>query len=950
MSERDHTALAPRKTAVGRADLLKLIHQLGLSRTTAIASLAGFEYVEPEDDDPPSPPPQQQHQPQPPAPSPNQPRPPLRATHFALVKRQHFSPLPTDSISAPEANTSTFASFDGSGDPAPSSIPLSPPRRLAVFLRRTLCAQQPGKQLDIPRLLEHLTRLSLPRYLPRTTHRRWGRESALVIDLSLPVFPLNDELITLAEQAHALSAGRLIVLCHHFSQGWLRRGSGRRAVWLNATEADLLAARHWLLAGDLGSLGADKANRRAWSRRLRTHLSAGGQATLLTGLADVDWKAQLPRQSRLVQWEHGQRLLAVRPERVPAALASESHADHVKKLLAAVALAVRIEPALLRELRLLLDLPIASELAVWNHADVDHCVLGMQIRPERLPEHRAHIPGLLLGYAQKIAQCIKRHHQELSRLIQLEEAALAADLANENIKDAKTQWNQALNTLKTNADGIPAKHLTAYLERTGYRAHPGLWQTVPALAEAYTLARKTQLRAGAPVPEGLPVSYLNRHLSEGADQDKLALSIIQNEGRLEIIRQPPLSAPFTLLACPPTTGFDLESATSVRRWWPASRAPEQLAKLAPGEGPWTVRASEIEGVIAEVPRPSWAIEWGRDRRGLYALAPSPLGTPVKLYWDDVSDSLESGDWPPGPRGFRAITQPLAQGLSLGADLLHGLYADARFGSVVQRFRWIEPGEFLMGSPESEPGRWDHEGPQHLVRLTEGFWLADTACTQALWQTVMGDNPSHFKDDEQNPVENMAFNAMEDFLRGVGKQLRGIEAKLPTEAEWEYASRAGTTTAYNFGDKITPKQANYDAKSTVPVKRFKPNAWGLYQMHGNVWEWCADDRRTYDASTQTNPEGAGAERVVRGGSWFSVPRWLRSAYRFPWHRGRRLDSQGFRFSLRSTSPEEGAERLPEAGAEVAPEARAHGVRPDVIFSGVDAHPDDPSAAKKSKRKK
>jgi formylglycine-generating enzyme len=260
------------------------------------------------------------------------------------------------------------------------------------------------------------------------------------------------------------------------------------------------------------------------------------------------------------------------------------------------------------------------------------------------------------------------------------------------------------------------------------------------------------------------------------------------------------------------------------------------------------------------------------------------------------------------------------------DDVYGLWIEVQIAGPLQRFRWIEPGEFVMGSPADEAERFDTEGPQHVVRLTEGYWLADTACSQALWQAVTGGNPSRFKDDPQNPVEQVSWDDVDGFLRRLEALLPGMKAALPTEAEWEYACRAGTKTAFSFGDAITPEQANYDGshayaggatgesrQKTVPVKTFAANPWGLYQMHGNVYEWCADGRRTYDGAPQTDPRGpeGDAPRALRGGSWNLVPWWLRSASRFGYERDGRYNGVGFRFSLRSTSPEGGAERLPEA---------------------------------------
>jgi len=263
--------------------------------------------------------------------------------------------------------------------------------------------------------------------------------------------------------------------------------------------------------------------------------------------------------------------------------------------------------------------------------------------------------------------------------------------------------------------------------------------------------------------------------------------------------------------------------------------------------------------------------------------------------------------------------------SAWGDDVHGLWAEFELpaggeaGSVVQRLRWLEPGTFWMGSPADEPEREEQEGPRHRVTLTRGFWLADTACTQALWQAVMGANPSYFKGDPQRPVESVSWHEVQELLRALEPRLPGCAAGLPTEAQWEYACRAGSETPFSFGGQITPEEVNYegnfpyaggakgrDRGETVAVKSLPANAWGLYEMHGNVWEWCADDLRTYDAEARRDPVGPGLEddkapRAVRGGSWRGGARWARSAYRLAIRPGDRYGRQGFRLCLRSIEP-------------------------------------------------
>lgn len=249
----------------------------------------------------------------------------------------------------------------------------------------------------------------------------------------------------------------------------------------------------------------------------------------------------------------------------------------------------------------------------------------------------------------------------------------------------------------------------------------------------------------------------------------------------------------------------------------------------------------------------------------------------------------------------------------------GLWFDLEIGGVTQRMRWIEPGTFWMGSDAAEQERFHakdeqwfrdfvkHESPRHLVTLTEGYWLADTACTQALWKAVVGDAPSDFKTDPELPVENVSWDDITDkFLPAMQRETSDMTAALPTEAQWEYACRAARESAYWFGDTITKEQANFDAKATVPVKARPPNGWGLYQMHGNVWEWCEGSKREYSADPVENPPDGQDQnsRALRGGSWNRGARLARSAARSGPPRDYRNQSFGFRFSLRSIKPSQG----------------------------------------------
>jgi formylglycine-generating enzyme required for sulfatase activity len=271
----------------------------------------------------------------------------------------------------------------------------------------------------------------------------------------------------------------------------------------------------------------------------------------------------------------------------------------------------------------------------------------------------------------------------------------------------------------------------------------------------------------------------------------------------------------------------------------------------------------------------------------------------------------------------------------------------------------------MGSPESEAGRWDDEGPRHEVAITPGFWMFETPCTQALWEAVMGENPTRFRSPTR-PVEQVTWNDCQEFVKRVNARLDGLVLSLPSEPQWEYACRAGTEMVTYAGDleilgennapvldaiawyggncgvkfdlkggndmsAWREKQHDFERGGTRPVGQKRANDWGLHDMLGNVWEWCADVYGPYGGGGE---QEASANRVLRGGSWRSYARNVRAASRYWRGPGYRYGSIGFRcagFREEQVGSQGRAASEPERSAE--PRAGRETARPRGFWSTV-----------------
>lgn len=228
-------------------------------------------------------------------------------------------------------------------------------------------------------------------------------------------------------------------------------------------------------------------------------------------------------------------------------------------------------------------------------------------------------------------------------------------------------------------------------------------------------------------------------------------------------------------------------------------------------------------------------------------------------------------------------------------------SDVKINSIGMKMILIPPGSFRMGGDKKLEQAEDHENPKHMVKISNAFYMGKYEVTQKQWHEIMNNNPSKYIDDLR-PVEQVSWNDVQVFIQNLNDREGTHQYRLPSEAEWEYSARAGSEGPYTFGSdtNILSQYAWYRNNSngkTHPVGQLEPNAWGLYDMHGNVHEWCQDwfDRNYYSQSSSNDPFGpqTGLAKALRGGDWGSEDWYCRCASRSLSSPDRRSNRVGFR---------------------------------------------------------
>lgn len=782
---------------------------------------------------------------------------------------------------------------------------LVPLPRLVQALGTRLQQPRPWA-VDVPALIRASVRRRWPQALPRSLRRVWPHTLVVVLDFSEELYPYRNDLHRLAKRIQAQvpkSQLQLRIVRHGPLGAW------QRPSWLSKRTRDE-EGQHpqhghaYLLLSDLGLLRPSAGRAQAWQTWLDRAAHYHAPCVGLVPVAAEHVSRELAEKVCLLRWSPDSRL---KPERgQPRAAAARVHTPvALHELLACLGGSLGMDPPLLRVLRQHSSAPQDASLEgrLWAHPDVRSTTIAILREEARARLHDiAGTPGAAMWSV--LYQQVKLHHHHWPlhwRLVDCLQQLAANPLPRDALKDENRIVLRSLVEGIRNAEY--EEELTAIavyvLHHAPEDARPYLGAELDALAEAIgrpagpsqrwsLIQRGEQLcivPATSPRPSG-PGVLLSHDLGKAPRGERLR--IVQPQ-------RPSMSLPLPVqgeLLLPP-----LQHGTSIVLGGVETR----LLRRRRTQGVWGWRQSD-EGLVETLDLP-WSKDLSFPNEGLVrgdALMTSQKGGEVRVGIDrdeygiflELAPLMERGRiFPPD--------QPL-------------------------RFRYLEPATYLQGSPQAI-GRND-EHPQHPVTLSQGLWLAETPCTQALWQVVMDNNPSRFtkgEDAPRRPVEQVSWDDVQTFLKALQPLLpSGCEAVLPTESQWEYACRAGTQTAYWWGDEPDESKANVDMTGqkrweyedgTTLVYRYPPNPWGLHDMHGNVWEWCADGRRDYVDSPERDPEGPGDgnSRVVRGGSWFNRPVGARAAYRFWWRCGIADRGIGFRFALRSPSGSEARPGGPSA---------------------------------------
>ena len=887
-------------SAVSRADALRAYLELGPERIGGPARALGFTWIEPKERSSSTTEleaavvgePAVAAIPEEPTPEVAAPLAPIIFWRAVAVDR----PEPTvEQDRETEARETMIETDVRSSMPPPPAPPIVAEPRLRRRLDAELRSPRSGQAIDVDRLVDRLSRGESVRELPRCSSLHQAR-LVLILDPSPRLVPFLGDQVTVA-------------------LGIFRRLGPRRVRRLPPPAAGgvlnpfprIAADEIVLTISDLGFYG-DEADRDRWLRFGRRLRSEGAELRALVPCPAWRWHGPTARVWSAFDWSSPE---GVGRTRRPLPLEGSPWEDPAEALLRLLAPAVRVEPGLLRFVRRILgeSADLGTEADVWNHPDADgSSSRNLAIDARRLASADEDLTaGLDPSLFAAAGRALVEWHRGRPDLVWAIEVAhlLASGISEEEIDVERVRQAEAVV-----ARAAASAELIESGDRRAREAVIGFWR-----------------REAVRLPAGLPE---DRRFGDHVARGVRAMREADPEAPLPATVTPAMLVDSEADA--PLLRYSVRQVGKQLRIGPVDEAKTgsllveiwAREKIAVSDGVHASVERVLLGSIVEVPCP-------------------PLDGRFRLVTDVEIVDLEPWTLP-------------AWASSAGRDG-YGLWACFEVGGIEHQLRWMPPGRFLMGSPAHEEGRRDDEGPRQEVTLTQGFWLGEVPCIQDLWEAVMEGNPSRLKSSNR-PVEQVSWEDCQDFLERLNEQVLGLESRLPTEAQWEYACRAGTETATWAGDlrilgeRNAPrldKVAWYGGNSgkdfelsvghdtseweeqqyesllagTREVGLKLPNPWGLYDMLGNVFEWCSDRwdlNSGYSGEPHVDPMGtSGARRVYRGGSWYSFARYVRAACRNAFDPGIRSFYLGFRVSRGPQDREkaesrEGSERGPGPPAE------------------------------------
>ncbi|MGB1090501.1 MAG: formylglycine-generating enzyme family protein [Oceanobacter sp.] len=715
-----------------------------------------------------------------------------------------------------------------------SKIPLSrsyvfSTSQVNAMFRSHLLFRHQSKSPDIPKVVEALSQSTLPHTLPPLSRILTRPELFVVYERSKHLWPLDVDIHQWLEVLATLVPG-----------------TAKNTHYLTALEWDKLPhipnGSTVMLLSDFGQFNDGNSRADSWDKALA---KLGNQCNVIAiHVAD-------PR-----------RLLGI-PQASTRAIPQTVAFDTKLVSLAQSALAFCHNPSFdrIRHINLCLGGGLAEELALWNSPQAKPLANCWLLEPDERRNLQQAVTALPDKEREFLVRVIKQFWPQLApetRFLEqcwLYESGLIAEPDTREIQSL-------LDSAK--ADG---KSASAMFLRHAWPQlkHATRCQVAPTLK---------------------PLFNSMHSLVEGGG---LAQQVTGN--RLANLSEP-LSNYFSVTANGLTFGHQAASRHVLFKTNEPVLIADSLQPPTEGKhwqhGPVSFQTANTEFTLNTLTKPYWAERIWQEGNLIHAAHNSGAIYRLNPEGPTQDTEQETSQW-------QCLHNPWPWAKATGIDK-YGLWASFEIKGVRQTLRFIPPGEFIQGSPEDEPERGDDEVQRH-VTLTRGFWLADTTCTQALWQAVMGNNPSHFKGGEL-PVERVSWQDCQDFFNEINRLAPELGLTFPTEAQWEYACRAGTSTPFNWNSaELNSELANFNGtrpyanntkseyrESTVPVTRFTPNDWGLYQMHGNVWEWCADWYGEWQAEPAHDPiqdltgPSEGDYRSLRGGGWVDFGSWLRSARR------------------------------------------------------------------------